>query len=119
MLNQVSISMNNYWREISLYKFVLKIVFVATLLFVTGCRNEQEPQEQTQHLPIEQIIGSEKSEEIEVEDTGREKNDIEMIDVHSIEILVNEEFPLPVDYEPQNLVYPDVRFIFDEKVEKR
>ncbi|RCW44941.1 M15 family metallopeptidase [Paenibacillus prosopidis] len=37
----------------------------------------------------------------------------------SITVMVNKQNKLPEDYNPSDLVYPDVRFIFDEKVEKR
>ncbi|RJE86368.1 D-alanyl-D-alanine carboxypeptidase family protein [Paenibacillus sp. 1011MAR3C5] len=37
----------------------------------------------------------------------------------SVEALVNPFNMLPDDYEPSDLVYPDVRFIFKEKIEKR
>lgn len=37
----------------------------------------------------------------------------------SITALVNKQNKLPEDYNPSDLVYPDVRFIFDEKIEKR
>ncbi|GIP58717.1 M15 family metallopeptidase [Paenibacillus sp. FSL W8-0186] len=40
-------------------------------------------------------------------------------DPHSIAVLVNKELALPEDYEPSDLVYPDVRFTFKEKIEKR
>ena len=34
-------------------------------------------------------------------------------------VLVNKQIALPIDYKPDDLVYPDVPFTFDEKVEKR
>jgi zinc D-Ala-D-Ala carboxypeptidase len=37
----------------------------------------------------------------------------------SITVLVNKQFMLPKDYEPKDLVYPDIPFIFKEKIEKR
>lgn len=37
----------------------------------------------------------------------------------SIEALVNPFNKLPEDYTPQDLVYPDVRFLFTEKIDKR
>ncbi|WP_068778870.1 M15 family metallopeptidase [Paenibacillus sp. GM2] len=40
-------------------------------------------------------------------------------DVNSVAVLVNKEFALPDDYNPSDLVYPDVRFTFKEKIEKR
>lgn len=37
----------------------------------------------------------------------------------SITVLVNKQYRLPEDYNPEDLVYPDVPFIFNEKIEKR
>ncbi|SDM47206.1 D-alanyl-D-alanine carboxypeptidase [Fictibacillus solisalsi] len=37
----------------------------------------------------------------------------------SIPVLVNKRSKLPEDYSPSDLVYPDVPFIFSEKIEKR
>lgn len=36
-----------------------------------------------------------------------------------IAVLVNKQHKLPEEYNPTDLVYPDVRFIFAEKIEKR
>jgi D-alanyl-D-alanine carboxypeptidase len=49
-----------------------------------------------------------------------ENGDIAVIaEPHSATALVNPFNKLPEDYEPDDLVYPDVKFIFSEKVEKR
>lgn len=40
-------------------------------------------------------------------------------DAESVAVLVNKEFALPEDYKPEDLVYPDVRFTFKEKIDKR
>ncbi|WP_410770568.1 D-alanyl-D-alanine carboxypeptidase family protein [Fontibacillus sp. BL9] len=40
-------------------------------------------------------------------------------DADSVAVLVNKEFALPEDHKPDDLVYPDVRFTFKEKIEKR
>ncbi|GJM77279.1 hypothetical protein HMSSN036_94950 [Paenibacillus macerans] len=40
-------------------------------------------------------------------------------DPYSTAVLINKQFALPDDYEPKDLVYPDVRFTFKEKIEKR
>ncbi|TXK80065.1 D-alanyl-D-alanine carboxypeptidase family protein [Paenibacillus sp. N3.4] len=37
----------------------------------------------------------------------------------SLTALVNKQNSLPSDYEPSDLVYPDVAFVFSEKIEKR
>lgn len=38
---------------------------------------------------------------------------------NEVSILVNKQYKLPDNYEPDDLVYPDVHFIFSEKIEKR
>lgn len=40
-------------------------------------------------------------------------------DAESISVIVNPNYKLPDNYEPEDLVYPNVRFIFEEKIEKR
>lgn len=40
-------------------------------------------------------------------------------DPSSIAVLVNKQFSLPENFEPTDLVYPAVRFTFNEKIEKR
>jgi D-alanyl-D-alanine carboxypeptidase len=40
-------------------------------------------------------------------------------DTNSMAVLINKEFGLPEDYAPTDLVYPDVPFLFKEKIEKR
>ncbi|WP_334072247.1 MULTISPECIES: M15 family metallopeptidase [Paenibacillus] len=40
-------------------------------------------------------------------------------DPDSVAVLVNKEYALPEDHKPDDLVYPDVRFTFKEKIEKR
>lgn len=37
----------------------------------------------------------------------------------NVAVLVNKQYSLPEAYEPKDLVYPDVRFTFKEKIEKR
>ncbi|MCL6456873.1 MAG: M15 family metallopeptidase [Gorillibacterium sp.] len=40
-------------------------------------------------------------------------------DSDSIAVLVNKQLALPDNYKPDDLVYPNVHFIFDDKIEKR
>lgn len=40
-------------------------------------------------------------------------------DPNSMAVLINKEFGLPEEYSPTDLVYPDVPFLFKEKIEKR
>lgn len=45
--------------------------------------------------------------------------DISSAGPESIAVMVNKEYGLPDNYKPADLVYPDVRFTFKEKIEKR
>ncbi|MNI04955.1 D-alanyl-D-alanine carboxypeptidase [compost metagenome] len=40
-------------------------------------------------------------------------------DANSVAVLVNKEYALPEDHVPTDLVYPEVRFTFKEKIDKR
>lgn len=52
-------------------------------------------------------------------DNGSGGDRAAMADPDSVAVLINKQFALPDEYEPQDLVYPDVRFTFKEKIEKR
>lgn len=41
------------------------------------------------------------------------------VEPDSVAVMVNKQFGLPDSYKPSDLVYPDVPFIFSEKIEKR
>ncbi|MHA6532619.1 M15 family metallopeptidase [Paenibacillus sp. BAC0078] len=41
------------------------------------------------------------------------------VEPDNVAVMVNKQFGLPDNYKPSDLVYPDVRFIFSEKIEKR
>ncbi len=43
----------------------------------------------------------------------------EPIDYNAIDILINKQNPLPSDYEPTDLVIPDIKFFFDGEHEKK
>ncbi|MEX1028922.1 MAG: M15 family metallopeptidase [Paenibacillaceae bacterium] len=46
--------------------------------------------------------------------------DVEVVgEPEAITALVNKQFSLPKDYKPSELVYPDIDFIFSEKLDKR
>ncbi|MCM3700930.1 D-alanyl-D-alanine carboxypeptidase family protein [Paenibacillus macerans] len=52
-------------------------------------------------------------------DSGQSVDTAAASDPYSSAVLINKQFALPDDYEPKDLVYPDVRFTFKEKIEKR
>ncbi|GBF76481.1 putative peptidase M15 [Paenibacillus sp. 598K] len=50
--------------------------------------------------------------------SGVQESDAD-VDVEALTALINKQNPLPEGYTPDDLVYPEVRFIFDDKIEKR
>lgn len=46
-------------------------------------------------------------------------SDPSFIEPDSIAVMINKQYGLPDNYKPTDLVYPDVRFLFKEKIEKR
>lgn len=67
-----------------------------------------EPNHSTEEPTEEPIEPTEEPEMIEPD-----------TDAESVSVIVNPNYKLPDNYEPKDLVYPDVRFIFNEKIEKR
>ncbi|MBA4534543.1 M15 family metallopeptidase [Brevibacillus halotolerans] len=51
--------------------------------------------------------------------TVKPGNKAQAVSPESIQVLVNKQYKLPDSYKPQDLVYPDVPFLFQEKIEKR
>ncbi|GGA42582.1 M15 family metallopeptidase [Paenibacillus physcomitrellae] len=54
-----------------------------------------------------------------VVDSGQGADQSVVANPDSIAVLVNKQFGLPDNFEPKDLVYPDVPFTFKEKIEKR
>ncbi|QPQ32614.1 M15 family metallopeptidase [Lysinibacillus sp. JNUCC 51] len=77
---------------------IKKIVIIALLmmiLIVSGCFGNKQNKQQIQ------------------------QEFLTVADPESITVLVNKKYAFPEGYEPKDLVYPNVPFIFDEKIEKR
>lgn len=76
-------------------KKIVTIALLMMILIVSGCfGNEQNKQQIQQEL-------------------------LTVDDPESITVLVNKQYTFPEGYEPKDLVYPNVPFIFNEKIEKR
>lgn len=50
---------------------------------------------------------------------GDSASELTAAEPDSITVMVNKQYKLPDNYKPADLVYPDVPFIFSEKIEKR
>lgn len=71
--------------------------------------SEEEPPNQEEEGSSDEAEGGQDSPEAIPVDT----------DPQSVTVMVNKEYGLPEGYAPTDLVYPEVRFIFSEKIEKR
>lgn len=78
-----------------------------------------EQSAETNHQENE-TVEHEKQETENSEHSPEAKNSVQVVtSPDNIAVLVNQQYKLPADYVPQDLVYPDVPFIFEEKTEKR
>lgn len=52
-------------------------------------------------------------------DSGNQAAEMTAAEPDSLTVMVNKQYKLPDKYKPSDLVYPDVPFLFSEKIEKR
>lgn len=107
-------------------KLYAGLLLVSILL--SACFQEQTTQSQRDDTDK---LGSSQTEEVKVlsppaedgKNIRKENQDSDSLPVvaepDAVTVLVNKQNRLPENYIPDDLVYPDVRFIFDEKIEKR
>ncbi|MCM3770766.1 M15 family metallopeptidase [Priestia aryabhattai] len=101
-------------------KYFLFIGFLAFTLMITGCgtvnssskpARESNENGQAQKLAISSASSSLKKPNLE--------ETVVIANPESVTALVNKKHQLPESYQPSDLVYADVPFIFSEKIEKR
>ncbi|MDD1505925.1 M15 family metallopeptidase [Lysinibacillus sp. CNPSo 3705] len=76
-------------------KKIVTIALLMVILIVSGCSGNKQNKQQ-----IQQGV-------------------LTVDEPESITVLVNKKYAFPEGYEPKELVYPNVPFIFNEKIEKR
>lgn len=76
-------------------KKIVTIALLMMILIVSGCFGNEQNEQQIQ------------------------QGFLTVADPESITVLVNKKYAFPEGYEPKDLVYPNVPFIFNEKIEKR
>lgn len=89
------------------------IVLISSLLLNSGCSFIQPENTDDSHSNSRQSTEKPqtKPDDSNVSDAISKPDDIT--------VLVNKDYKLPDQYVPSDLVYPDVPFIFDEKIDKR
>ncbi|MGO4539390.1 M15 family metallopeptidase [Paenibacillus sp. 2TAB19] len=70
--------------------------------------------------PGETVVQPSDTPDVQAQDPVRTQEEMVVVaEPDSVTALVNPVNMLPEDYNPTDLVYPDVRFVFNEKIEKR
>lgn len=108
------------------------LLVVSFFLFV-GCDHQNDTKMNDDSKPeTEMNKDGKQKEETEApakkikQDISGEEKDADEGDIiqaaanpESVAVLVNKQYALPENYHPNDLVYPDVPFLFEEKIEKR
>ncbi|MGE8080612.1 M15 family metallopeptidase [Peribacillus loiseleuriae] len=105
-------------------KFGMTTMLLSAFLLVTsGCSHDNHSMVKEPTTEKDKPVQAERSNTASIEGTtGANQNPVVPVTVmepDAIPVLVNKENMLPDNYKPTDLVYPDVRFTFTEKIEKR
>lgn len=99
--------------------FIYTLLLAAALVLFAGCSNEKttspENKSDSSNTPAASSNSSDDSNDAAKKDEAAQA----ITDPHNVAVMVNKQFSLPENYEPTDLVYPNVRFTFKEKIEKR
>lgn len=99
--------------------FIYTLLLAAALVLFAGCSNEKttspENKSDSSNTPAASSNSSDDSNDVAKKDEAAQA----ITDPHNVAVMVNKQFSLPENYEPTDLVYPNVRFTFKEKIEKR
>lgn len=98
-------------------RFPLILFTLLAVVTITACSNTKK--ETQAKPPAESVI--KQVEPASGSSTGNSTSEVVPVDTRpdSITVLVNTVHGLPDGYKPDDLVYPDVPFLFKEKIEKR
>ncbi|MBB2482453.1 M15 family metallopeptidase [Bacillus sp. APMAM] len=110
-------------------KKIVTMVLFTLILIISGCsgnaQNKQQKQLTDNISKKEQPSHSNESQletptiKVDTNATQSEPGLLTVADPESITVLVDKKYAFPQGYEPKDLVYPNVPFIFNEKIEKR
>lgn len=78
-----------------------------------------EPSNEPSDEPSDEPSSTEEPSKSAVATVGEEDGIPVVAQPESVTVLVDKQYKLPDGYEPTDLVYPDVRFTFNDKIDKR
>ncbi len=106
-------------------KSVITTTALTSLLFITGCSIMHQDEQNITQKKSEAVENKESAtkfvRQVAVDSSIKPAQEglQTLAEPENISVLVNKEYSLPEDYQPADLVYPNVDFIFEEKIEKR
>lgn len=105
-------------------KSAITTTALSLLLLVSGCSIVQQDEQNNISQKKNEVTENKKTEDVRhvaVDSSIKPAQEglQTLAKPESISVLVNKEYSLPADYQPNDLVYPNVNFIFQEKIEKR
>lgn len=108
-----------------MWKSAITATALASLFLVTGCsivqQDEQNINKQTNETVKNKETTPKEVRQVAVDSSIKPAQEglQTVAEPDQIAVLVNKEYSLPEDYQPGDLVYLEVDFIFEEKIEKR
>ncbi len=106
-------------------KSAITATALSSFLVLTGCSIVQQDEQTisaknsttTENMEAKQ----EKIRQVAVDTSAKPAQEglQTLADPENMTVLVNKQYSLPEDYQPDDLVYPEIDFIFEEKIEKR
>ncbi|WP_058302855.1 M15 family metallopeptidase [Gorillibacterium timonense] len=105
------------WKKRLIAALLLSLSLVVLL---SGCRKESAPSTSGEPTASSAVSGTDgaSSPSPDAQSPSPEAHEVDT-DPTSVTVLVNKQYALPDNYNPEDLVYPDVPFLFKEKIEKR
>lgn len=104
-------------------KSTITATALTSLLLISGCSIVQQDE---QNMTSKETVNNKQTAAKEVHHVAvdssikpAQEGLQTLAEPENISVLVNKEYSLPEDYQPDDLVYPNVDFIFEDKIEKR
>ncbi len=108
-----------------MWKSAITATALASLFLVTGCSIVQQDEQNISQKSNDAVENKEATQkevrQVAVDSSIKPAQEglQTLAEPENIAVLVNKEYSLPEDYQPDDLVYPEVDFIFEETIEKR
>ena len=108
-----------------MWKSTITATALASLFLVTGCSIVQQDEQNISQKSNDAVENKEATQKevrqvaVDSSINPAQEGLQTLAEPENIAVLVNKEYSLPEDYKPDDLVYPEVDFIFEETIEKR